>query len=101
MAGLTCLKVIFEIVQSDLAEATKSNEAALEIWRELGIQDEQASALINLGFIQYRKGAWQECMTFLTQAQALLDEKSEPSRMGRFMRVSPKRSWRVGFPMRA
>jgi CHAT domain-containing protein len=81
MARAYMLQGDFQIVQSDLNEATKNNEAALEIWRELGIQDEQASALINLGFIQYRKGAWQECMTFLTQAQALLDEKSEPSRM--------------------
>ncbi len=53
----------FQIVQSDLIEATKSNEAALNIWRELDIPEEQAGALINLGFIQYRKGAWQECMT--------------------------------------
>ena len=72
----------FQIVQSYLAEATKSNEAALSLWRELGLPDEQASALISLGFVQYRKGAWQECMTYLTEAQGLLDEKSEPSRMG-------------------
>ena len=81
MARAYMLQGDFQIVQSDLVGATKSNEAALQIWRELGIQDEEASALINLGFIQYRKGAWEECLTFLTQAQALLDEKSEPSRM--------------------
>jgi CHAT domain-containing protein/tetratricopeptide (TPR) repeat protein len=70
------------IGQSDLAEATKNNEVALSIWRELGVVDEQASALINLGFIQYRRGAWQECMTFLTEARGLIDERSEPSRIG-------------------
>ena len=82
MARAYMLKGDFEIMQSDLVEAIKSNEAALGIWRELRIADEEASALISLGFIQYRKGAWQECMTYLTQAHALLDEKSEPSRMG-------------------
>src|SRR6185312_13066399 len=42
----------------------------------------QAGALISLGFIEYRKGAWQSCMSLLTQAQALLDENAEPFRMG-------------------
>lgn len=81
MARAYMLQGDFQIVQSDLIEATKSNEAALSIWRELNIPDEEAGALINLGFIEYRKGAWQECMTFLTQAQAFIDEKSEPFRM--------------------
>jgi CHAT domain-containing protein len=81
IARASMLQGDFQIMQSDLTEATKNNETALDIWRELGIQDEEASALINLGFIQYRRGAWQECMTFLTQAQAMIDEKSEPSRM--------------------
>lgn len=82
MARAYMLQGDFQIVQSDLVEAAKSNEAALVIWRELGLPDEQASTLINLGFVQYRKGAWQECMTFLTEAQALIDENSEPARMG-------------------
>jgi CHAT domain-containing protein/tetratricopeptide (TPR) repeat protein len=72
----------FQIVQNNLIDATKSNEAALAIWRELDVPDEQAGSFINLGFIEYRKGAWQSCMSFLTQAQALLDEKSESFRMG-------------------
>jgi CHAT domain-containing protein len=81
MARAYSLQGDFQIVQSQLIEATKSNEAALNIWRELGVPDEEAGALINLGFIEYRKGAWQECMAFLTQAQALIDEKAEPFRM--------------------
>ena len=71
-----------QLVQNDLLEATKSNEAALDIWRELNLPAEQAGALINLGFIEYRKGSWQDCLSYLTQAQGLLDEKSEPFRMG-------------------
>ena len=82
MARAHMLKGDFEIVQNDLVEATKSNEVALANWRELGLPDEEAGALINLGFIHHRKGAWQECMTYLTQAKAMLDEASEPFRMG-------------------
>ena len=71
-----------QIVDNNLGDAVKSNEAALSIWRELNLPDEQAGILINLGFIEYRKGAWQECISLLTQAQGLLDEDSEPFRMG-------------------
>lgn len=71
-----------QIVDNHLGDAVKSNEAALSIWRELNLPDEQAGILINLGFIEYRKGAWQECISLLTQAQGLLDEDSEPFRMG-------------------
>jgi CHAT domain-containing protein len=82
MARSYMLQSDYQLVQSDLSEATKSAEAALNIWRELGLPNEQAGALVNLGFVQFRKGAWQECMTFLTEAQGLIDEQSEPARMG-------------------
>jgi CHAT domain-containing protein/uncharacterized protein HemY len=62
---------------NNLSEATQSHEAALAIWRELDITDEQAEALINLGYIEYRKGAWQSTLSYLTQAQMLLDDKSD------------------------
>ena len=81
MARAYMLQGDYQMVRSDLIEATKSNEAALSIWRELNLTDEQAGALISLGFIQYRKGAWQESLAVLTQAQTLVDEKAEPYRM--------------------
>ncbi len=68
---------------NNLAEATESHEAALGIWRELGVADQQAAALIDLGFIEFRKSAWQNVFKFLSEAQGLLDEKSEPYNMGR------------------
>lgn len=73
----------FQMLQSNIIEASKSSEAALQIWRELGMPDEEASSLITLGFIEYRKGAWQSCLAYLTQAQSLIDEKAEPYKMGR------------------
>jgi len=72
----------YQLAQNNLTEATQSHEAALNLWRELGVAGEQAEALINLGFIEYRKGAWQNVFTFLTQAQNLLDEKAEPYKIG-------------------
>lgn len=72
----------FQMLQSNIMEAGKSSEAALQIWRELSMPDEEAAALITLGFIEYRKGAWQSCLSFLMQAQSLINEKAEPYRMG-------------------
>ena len=72
----------YQLAQNNLSEATESNEAALNLWRELNMAGEQAEALINLGYIEYRKGAWQNVFSFLMQAQNLLDEKAEPYKMG-------------------
>ena len=72
----------YQLAQNDLTEATQSHEAALTLYRELNLANEQAEELINLGFIEFRKGAWQNVFTFLTQAQDLLDENAEPYIMG-------------------
>jgi CHAT domain-containing protein len=72
----------YQLAQNNLTEAAQSYEAALNLWRELNLADQQAEALINLGYIAYRKGAWQDDFAFLTQAQDLLDEKAEPYKMG-------------------
>lgn len=73
----------YQLTQNKLTEATQSYEAALNFWRELNVSDEQAETLINLGFIEYRKGAWENVLTFLTQAHVQLDEKAEPYKMGK------------------
>lgn len=70
-----------QIAQHKLFEATASNQAALEIWRQLDIPAEEAEALISLGFIEYRKGSMQEALAFYRQAQTLLDERAEPYKM--------------------
>jgi CHAT domain-containing protein len=72
----------YQLTLDNLAEATQASEAALGLWRELGVAGGQADALINLGFIEYRRGAWQNVFTRLTQAQDLLDENVEPYKMG-------------------
>src|SRR5437763_15616299 len=44
------------MARSMLAESAQNYQRALEIWRELNNPSEQAGVLINLGFIEYRKG---------------------------------------------
>lgn len=70
------------LAQNILADSTHNYEEALRLWQELNVLSEQAEALIMLGFIEYRKGDWQSCISLLIQAQGLLDEKAEPGKMG-------------------
>jgi CHAT domain-containing protein/tetratricopeptide (TPR) repeat protein len=72
----------YQVSLNDLISATQSLEASLNIWTELNIPVEKAESLISLGFIEYRRGAWQDSILLLSQAEALLDEKAEPYRMG-------------------
>ncbi|HZI86000.1 MAG TPA: CHAT domain-containing protein [Pyrinomonadaceae bacterium] len=72
----------YQFTLQNLAEASQHHEAALRIWRELNIRDEEAEALINLGYIEYRKGGWQNSISFLTQAQGLIDEADHPYKAG-------------------
>lgn len=72
----------YEFAQTDLIESTKNHEESLKIFRELNIVSEQAEALINLGFIEYRRGAWENCLSLLSQAQSMIDERAEPFKMG-------------------
>lgn len=72
----------YQLAQNSLIDSAASHEAALALFKELGIVDEQAEELINLGFVEYRKGNWQDSMQFLTQAQSMIDEKAEPDKMG-------------------
>ncbi|HEX8559162.1 MAG TPA: CHAT domain-containing tetratricopeptide repeat protein [Pyrinomonadaceae bacterium] len=72
----------YHLAQNDVAEAERHYAASLDIWRALGSAEGQADALIGLGFTEYRKGAWQNVLPFLTQAQGLIDERAEPYKMG-------------------
>lgn len=68
--------------QNILAEAAQSYEETLKIWRELNDPAGQASALINLAFIDQRKAEPQSALSRFIEAQALIDEKAEPLKMG-------------------
>ncbi len=68
--------------QSDLPQAITEYEQALAQWRELQNSEEEAEALIMMGFIESRKGAWRESISFFVAAESLLDEQAAPAKMG-------------------
>ena len=70
------------MAQNILADSTSNYQEGLRLWQELNIPSEQAEALTMLAFIENRKGDWQSCISLLTQAEGLLDEKAEPGKMG-------------------
>jgi CHAT domain-containing protein/tetratricopeptide (TPR) repeat protein len=72
----------FQMVQYKLFEAAESLQKALELWRELNVPNQVAESYINLGFVEYRKGAWQAALGFHTQAEKLIDSEAEPLIMG-------------------
>lgn len=72
----------YQFSQNDLIAATQSQTNAANIWTELNLPAEKAATLIKLGFIEYRRGAWQDSIVLLSQARTLIDEHAEPFRMG-------------------
>ena len=72
----------YQILQWNLVEARKNHEESLKIFRDLNIVSEEAEALINLGFVAYREAAWDDSLSYLAQAQGMLDERAEPFKMG-------------------
>lgn len=72
----------YEMAQNNLTESEQNFVAAQALWRELNAAHQEAEVLINLGFIEFRKGAWQDSLKFYTQAQNLIEEKAEPYVMG-------------------
>jgi CHAT domain-containing protein len=72
----------YYMAQNILPEARQNYETSLQIWRELNDVSEQAGVLINFGFIEYRKGEWDNSIAYLTQAQGLIDAEAEPEKMG-------------------
>jgi CHAT domain-containing protein len=75
----------YQLAQTRLPEATASHNESLKIFKELNIVSEQAEALINLGFIEYRQGAWDDCLNLLSQAQGMIEERAEPFKMGQIV----------------
>ncbi len=73
----------YQMIQNNLLEAGRNYEIAQKLWEELNVPNQVAGALINLGFIEFRKGAWQASISFYIQAQQLIvDEAAEPYMMG-------------------
>ena len=71
----------YHLAQNSLDEAKRNNEEALSLARTSGYKDLEAEALINLGFIEYRKGAWHNVTKYLWDAEKLIDAEAEPFKM--------------------
>jgi CHAT domain-containing protein len=71
----------YQMAKNDLVQSGESLQTALSLYRELNAVEQQATVLIYFGFLEYRNAAWQNALGFYTQAQALIDEKSDPYRM--------------------
>lgn len=72
----------YQMAQTNLVEATQSFQSALESARTLGDAKLQAECLVYLGWVEFRKGAWQEVFTFSARAENLIDGEAEPYLMG-------------------
>jgi CHAT domain-containing protein len=64
--------------RNDLPEAAQNYERALQLWRELNNPREQAVILISLGYIENRKGEWQNSIAFFTRAEELTAGTDDP-----------------------
>src|SRR6185369_1694273 len=73
----------YYFAQSSLVTASQEYQSALDLASEIGDPTRQAEALVYLGYIEFRKGAWQEVFSFMTRAEALIDNDAEPYLMGR------------------
>lgn len=71
----------YQLAHNSLSDATQSNETALTLSRNGGFKELQAEALINLGFIEHREGAWHNATRFLWEAGKLFDAESDPFKM--------------------
>jgi CHAT domain-containing protein len=71
----------YHLAQNSLEESIRSNEAALSLSHKSGFKALEAEALINLGFIEYRKGAWHKVTKYLQDARNLIDAEAEPFKM--------------------
>lgn len=71
----------YHCAQSDLTEATENYNLALQLWREQANLPEQADTLINLAYIEQRKGEWSNALSYFGEAQPLIQDN--PFQLGR------------------
>jgi CHAT domain-containing protein len=72
----------YHYAQSSLVEAAQDFQRAFELASSIGDTKLEATALVYLGYLEYRKGAWQEVFSFMTRAEALIDNGADYYLMG-------------------
>ena len=68
----------YHLAQNSLEAASLSYETARTQSHENGLKDLEADALINLGFVEFRRGAWQNVTKFMWDAEKLFDAEADP-----------------------
>jgi CHAT domain-containing protein/predicted negative regulator of RcsB-dependent stress response len=66
-----------------MSQAVQNYESALHIWRQRQDSAKAARALIQLGYIEGRRGEWLNGFSYLTQAQNLVDDQNNLAAMAR------------------
>lgn len=88
----------YQYAQNSLDDATQSNETARTLSQEAGLKDFEAEALINLGFIEYRRGAWHNVTKPLRDAAKLFDAESDPYKMTQIIAATAEAYIESGLP---
>lgn len=73
----------YQTAQGNLAEAKTSFEAALTFWQKQNNTEQQAITLLELSFIEQRKGDWSSALAYLNEAQPLVDDEKQPGQAAR------------------
>jgi CHAT domain-containing protein/tetratricopeptide (TPR) repeat protein len=73
---------LYHLAQSSLSEATQEFQSALDLATKIDDPKLKAESLVYLGYVEYRKGAWQELVPFMARAEGLIDKEAEPRLMG-------------------
>ncbi len=73
----------YSFAQSRMDESERYYDLALDIWRRQSDVEKQADDLIMLSYIEVRRGEWMNAVSYLTQAQSLVDEHNAPEQMAR------------------
>lgn len=64
---------LYHLALGDLIEARDIYQQVLEYWRQQNNLKNQSAVLINLSFIEQRRGDWSNTLTYLYEAQSLVD----------------------------
>jgi CHAT domain-containing protein len=60
--------------QTEMAESVRYYDLALDLWRKQSNVQKQAGVLTKLSYVDVRTGEWMNAVSYLTQAQSLVDE---------------------------
>jgi CHAT domain-containing protein len=64
-------------------EAAQNYELARQIWHQRGEPSKEASVLVQLAFVEGKRGEWLNGFSYATQAQKLVDDKNQTYEMAR------------------